>query len=170
MHAEPKIIILRGNSGSGKTTIAKALQRYFGKGTFLVSQDMVRREMLYVNDGIDSPAIDLMIDMVKYGKEKCEIVILEGIFYSDWHQKLFETVKNEFGNEIYAYYFDISFEEPLIRHKTRPKASDFGESEMRKWWRDKDYLKIIPESIVDKDMNEETIVSKIKNHMLEKGY
>lgn len=170
MHAEPKIIILRGNSGSGKTTIAKALQRYFGKGTFLVSQDMVRREMLYVNDGIDSPAIDLMIDMVKYGKEKCEIVILEGIFYSDWYQKLFETVKNEFGNEIYAYYFDISFEETLVRHKTRPKVSDFGESEMRKWWREKDYLKIIPESIVVKDMNEETIINKIKDHILEKGY
>ncbi|MEY8292898.1 hypothetical protein AAK882_09670 [Carnobacteriaceae bacterium 52-44] len=41
---------------------------------------------------------------------------------------------------------------------------------MRKWWREKDYLKIIPESIVDKDMNEETIINKIKDHILEKGY
>lgn len=62
------------------------------------------------------------------------------------------------------------FEETFIRHKTRPNASDFGESEMRKWWREKDYLKIIPESIVDKDMNEETIINKIKDHILEKGY
>ena len=32
-----KLIILRGNSGSGKTTAAKALQRRFGPGTLLIS-------------------------------------------------------------------------------------------------------------------------------------
>ena len=46
-----KLIILRGNSGSGKTTIAKGLQKKFGHGTMLISQDIVRREMLYVKDG-----------------------------------------------------------------------------------------------------------------------
>ena len=30
-----KLIILRGNSGSGKTTIAKGLQKKFGHGTML---------------------------------------------------------------------------------------------------------------------------------------
>ncbi len=33
MNREPKIIVLRGNSGSGKTTIAKELQRRFCHGT-----------------------------------------------------------------------------------------------------------------------------------------
>ena len=40
------LIILRGNSASGKTTIAKQLQEHFGQGTLLVSQDVVRRDML----------------------------------------------------------------------------------------------------------------------------
>jgi adenylate kinase family enzyme len=35
MNINPKIIILRGNSGSGKTTIARKLQRYYGRGTLL---------------------------------------------------------------------------------------------------------------------------------------
>jgi len=35
------IIILRGNSGSGKTTIAQELQKKFGLGTMLISQDVV---------------------------------------------------------------------------------------------------------------------------------
>lgn len=37
----PKLIILRGNSGSGKTTVAKALQEKFGPNTMLLSHDMV---------------------------------------------------------------------------------------------------------------------------------
>lgn len=42
----PKLIILRGNSGSGKTTVAKELQKRFDRNTMLISQDVVRRDML----------------------------------------------------------------------------------------------------------------------------
>lgn len=38
-----KLIILRGNSGSGKTTVSKELQKKFGKNTMYISQDIVRR-------------------------------------------------------------------------------------------------------------------------------
>ena len=41
-----KLIILRGNSGSGKTTIAKEIQKNFGRNTMLISQDVIRRDML----------------------------------------------------------------------------------------------------------------------------
>ena len=37
-----KIIILRGNSGSGKTTVARALQKKFGYNTMMISQDGIR--------------------------------------------------------------------------------------------------------------------------------
>ena len=39
-----KLIMLRGNSGSGKTMVAKELQTLFGRGTMVLSQDMIRRE------------------------------------------------------------------------------------------------------------------------------
>ncbi|MDT3958624.1 AAA family ATPase [Staphylococcus kloosii] len=44
------LIIIRGNSGSGKTTIAKALHNELGEDALLLSQDVVRREMLQVHD------------------------------------------------------------------------------------------------------------------------
>ena len=53
-----KIIILRGNSASGKTTIAKALQKERGHGTMLISQDVIRQEMMYVKEGPHNKAID----------------------------------------------------------------------------------------------------------------
>ena len=40
-----QLIILRGNSGSGKTTTAKALRKHLAN-SLLISQDVVRRDML----------------------------------------------------------------------------------------------------------------------------
>lgn len=137
------------------------MQRCYGRGTLLISQDTVRREMLYANGGAETQAIDLLINLVKYGKENCTTVILEGILHADWYQRLFETVKDEFGNNIYAYYFDIPFEETLLRHKTKPNAGEFGEEDMKRWWREKDYLEIISENMITQDMTADAIVNMI---------
>lgn len=59
-----KLIILRGNSGSGKTTVAKELQKKFGYNTMLISQDEIRRNILWVKDGIDTKALPLMIELL----------------------------------------------------------------------------------------------------------
>lgn len=84
-----KLIILRGNSGSGKTTVSKELQRKCGRNTMLISQDAVRREMIMVTDGPDTQAIPLMEALLEYGYLHSEVVILEGIMYSDWYKPLF---------------------------------------------------------------------------------
>ena len=55
-----KLITLRGNSGSGKTTIARALQEKFGKNTMLLSQDVIRRDILKTNDGAGTRANDVL--------------------------------------------------------------------------------------------------------------
>ena len=60
----PKLIILRGNSGSGKTTIAKELQNSFGRNTMLISQDVIRRDMLKVKDGENTEALPLMKELL----------------------------------------------------------------------------------------------------------
>ena len=46
--------MLRGNSGSGKTTVAKGLQELFGRGTMVLSQDMIRREVLNESEDISA--------------------------------------------------------------------------------------------------------------------
>ena len=101
---QPKIIILRGNSGSGKTTISRKLQKKLGYGTLLIPQDMVRRDMLYVKDGVDSKAVDFLIKLILYGRENCTYIILEGILDSSWYHRLFEAIKHEFSDGIYFTY------------------------------------------------------------------
>lgn len=43
-----KLIMLRGNSGSGKTIVAKKLQEKLGPNTMRLSHDMIRMEVLHV--------------------------------------------------------------------------------------------------------------------------
>lgn len=161
MDGEAKLIILRGNSGSGKTMTGKALQRKFGHGTLLISQDVVRREMLFVKDGPNPEASQLLLKLVLYGKSHCNIVILEGILNSEWYKKLFENLLDEFNSQIFAYYYDIPFEETLNRHKQKPNAHEFGEKEMREWWNEKDLLDIFSEVCLHKELSLNEIVNII---------
>lgn len=159
----PKIIILRGNSGSGKSTVSKNLQRKIGRGTLLISQDYVRREMLWVQDRLNNQAIDLLNNLITYGYQNCDVTILEGILYSDIYEYLFKNVEILFGDNIFAYYFDIPFEETLKRHLQKPNSNDFGEAEMKRWWRENDLLSNIKESIINKDMSIDETIQLIYN-------
>lgn len=165
MEKETKLIIIRGNSGSGKTVTAKALQKKFGLNTMLISQDVVRREMLYTRDGKDTACLPLILELALYGKRNCKIVILEGILNSRWYKKLFDTLSEEYGDNIYSYYFDIPFEETLKRHRTKPNAHEFGEKEMRSWWNEKDFLGFKSEVAISKDESQEDIVEMIYNQV-----
>lgn len=157
-----KLVILRGNSGSGKTTVAKKLQEKFGPNTMLISHDMVRKQMLHVwsREGVEKSQ-PLMIELMKYGKRNSEITIMEGILPSKDYAQLFDAAVVEYGDNIYSYYWDIPFEETLRRHGTKPNRNDFGEEDMRRWWKEKDYLDIIPQTMINKDLSVEAAVELI---------
>lgn len=157
----PKLISLRGNSGSGKTTIAHLLQSQLKEDTLLICQDIIRKQMLNAQDGPNSPAIDLLIDLVKFGHKHCRIVILEGILRSDWYSPLFQTIQQLYSQQIYAYYFDLPFEETLHRHQQREERNEFGPDKMKRWYKEKDYLKMIDETILAKELTKEKIIERI---------
>lgn len=158
-----KLVILRGNSGSGKTTVSKELQRRFGRNTMLIAQDVIRMQMLNAKD---AEAMPLIIELLRYGKQNSEITILEGILDSEFCIPLFEAVVEEYGSNIFAFYYDLPFEETLLRHNTKPNKADFGEQDMRRWWKEKDYINIIPERTITQEQSlDETvdIIAKLVN-------
>ena len=157
-----KIIILRGNCASDKSTTAIALQKKLRRGNLLIPQDTARREMLRVKDVPNNPSIELMKTLVKFGATNCDYTILEGVLYSDVNKSLFKYIVELFGKQIYAYYFDIPFNETLVRQKQRPTCNQWGETELRAYWREKDLLKFIPEKTIDSvAMNPDQIVQMI---------
>jgi len=160
-----KLIIIRGNSGSGKTTIAKEVRRRIGDGlsdnTMLVQQDVFRRDVLRERDMIAKHStIELIELVVDFGRKRDRVVILEGIFSTKKYGPMLHRLISKF-DEVYTYYFDLSFEETLARHTTKPNAHEFGEKEMREWWNEKDYLRVPNERILHKDMSVEEIVQQI---------
>ncbi|MCV7134100.1 AAA family ATPase [Mycobacterium hodleri] len=57
------LVVLRGNSGSGKSTVARRLQDRQVRRLAVVSQDVLRRDVLRVPDQPANPAVEL-IDLV----------------------------------------------------------------------------------------------------------
>lgn len=148
-----KLILIRGNAGSGKTSLATLLQERLGENTLLISQDHVRRTMLKARDGFDTPTIPVLLSLLAAGGRLCDHIILEGILRSDWYAPVFEAIAEQFSGAVYAYYYDLPFEETLRRHETRPKATEFGEEALRRWWMEKDYLTQIIETTLTADLS-----------------
>lgn len=157
-----RLVILRGNSGSGKTTVAKMLQEKFGPNTMLISHDMVRMQILHVwsAEGVRK-SLPLMIELLRYGRRNSEITILEGILPFEDYKPLFEAALEEYGENIFSYYYDISFEETLRRHQTKPNRDEFGEADMRRWWKEKDFLEMIPQTVLTEDVSLQEAVELI---------
>lgn len=166
-----KLIILRGNSGSGKTSTAELLQQELGSRTMLVSQDVVRREMLRVKDTADNPAIQLIYQLRRYGQNIGYTVILEGIFNTKKYGAMLRQLVADFDGNVQAYYFNIPFEEALRRHKAKSNAHDFGEAELRKWWKDQDRLGVKGERDIDETLSQADVVEMIvRDTMRHKRY
>lgn len=160
-----KLIIIRGNSGSGKTTIAKRLQqdmqphfvKDLGGGTMLVQQDVVRRDILRVKDIPGNPSIKLIEEMVLFGKDAGYNVILEGILNKDVYGDMLTRLMTHFQGGIQTYYFDISFDETLRRHATKPNSHEYGEEQMRGWYNGKDVLGLPEEKVFTDSQSEEEV-------------
>lgn len=129
------LVVLRGNSGSGKTTVARALQQWLGRDRLaVISQDVVRREVLWAHDTPGNPAIDLMDLMARYALDRGLSVVVEGILHPDRYGDMLRRLAQDHLGRTAAYFWDLPFEETLRRHRTKAKAAEFGAVEMRAWW------------------------------------
>lgn len=155
-----RLIIIRGNSGSGKSTIAERLQVKLGYQTMLIPQDVVRREILRTRDLPDNPAIGLIKQMAIYGRSINYDVIVEGILVRERYMEMLSELIGSF-DEVHTYYFDISFEETLRRHGTKSNANEFGEPEMREWYTKEDMLGLPGERVFSDSQSENEVLSLI---------
>ncbi|KRL37872.1 AAA family ATPase [Liquorilactobacillus uvarum] len=134
-----KIILLRGNSGSGKTSTAQALKKLLSPNALLLSQDVLRRQMLSEPDHVKNKSISLLEDTISWGAKNVNYIIVEGIFKKSVYLNLLLALKERYAAKMLIFYFDVSFNETLRRN--RLKIAPFPEEMLLEWWQNKDFLK-----------------------------
>jgi adenylate kinase family enzyme len=132
-----KLIILRGNSASGKTTVAKRLRELSQRKIAYVEQDNIRRTILKEKEVDDGDNIALISQIVEFALSRNYDVILEGMLkfhrYGDMLKKLVQVCPDN-----HVFYFDTSLEETFKRHATKPIALEVSESDLRDWYKEHD--------------------------------
>jgi hypothetical protein len=133
--ASSRLIVIRGNSGSGKSAVAAGVRAGRPHGTLaVVGQDVVRRTSLRTHDDKRLNAVGLIDLTARYALNQGFDVIVEGILNAKWYGRALHRLAQDHAGVTHSYIYDLPFEETVRRHSTRAVADRFGEPEMREWW------------------------------------
>ncbi len=134
------LVVLRGNSGSGKTVTAREIRLQCGRGIAVVSQDAVRRDLLREKDVPGGVNIGMIDTIARYALDHGYHVMLEGVLHAAHYGDMLTSLRRDHRGRTSCFYFDVPFEETLRRHATKPQAGEYGAPEMRSWYRPLDLV------------------------------
>ncbi|MGW4231810.1 AAA family ATPase [Streptomyces sp. NPDC004980] len=163
---ETRLVLLRGNSASGKSSVAVGLREKFGRGIALVGQDNLRRTVMRERDRPGASNIGLIDLTARYALDTGYHVVVEGILYADHYGDMLARLRADHRGRTHAYYLQVPFEETLARHATKPQANEYGREEMSSWYRERDLLPGSFESVIGPDS---TLGETIDHIMLDTG-
>ncbi|MBO1756808.1 AAA family ATPase [Allobranchiibius sp. CTAmp26] len=143
------LIVLRGNSGAGKTTLAQQLQLAMGRGTANIGQDHLRRVILREHDVPGGDNIQLIATTVRYCLQLGYHVIVEGIFFSGHYGDMLRGLIDTHTGPAHVFYLDVPLAETLRRHEGRPMRVEVGPDKLRNWYIDHDLLGVPDEVVLD---------------------
>ncbi len=156
-----RLVVLRGNSGSGKSTTARALRDRLGDGVAWIEQDYLRRIVLHERDRPHAVNVGLIDQTVRYALGHGYHVVLEGILFTERYSSMLKGLYDDHVGRSFFYYFDIAFDETVRRHATRPQASAFSVEDMRGWYHERDLLDFVTEEIVPATFTLDQTVERI---------
>ncbi|MET7897163.1 AAA family ATPase [Streptomyces mirabilis] len=163
---ETRLVVLRGNSASGKSSVAAGLRERFGRGLALVGQDNLRRTVLRERDRPGAANIGLIGLTARYDLDAGYHVVVEGILYADRYGGMLAQLRADHRGPTYSYYLGVPFEETVARHATKPIADDVSEMQLRDWYRSRDLLPGGVETVIDADS---TLAAMVDRIMLDTG-
>lgn len=129
----PKLVVIRGPSGSGKSSVAERLHKSCTQPTLLIHEDKVRFMFSNWKQPDHTASKQLATAMILSGLNSDYDVIYEGISNIKTYDQYFQEIFTAHKADNYFFYLDVSFEETLKRHETRPEKSEFGIKEMKEW-------------------------------------
>nr|BFE56444.1 hypothetical protein GCM10020063_009700 [Dactylosporangium thailandense] len=163
---QPVLVVIRGNSSSGKTSVAREIRGRYGRGCALIEQDEHRRIVLREHEttGLEPAAPRFIADTVRSALRAGYHVVLEGILYAEFYAPVLRQLIAEHRGPSHVFYFDIPLTETLRRHQARAASVKFTAEEMTGWYRERDLLGVDGEHVIGADATLEDTVATILHH------
>ena len=162
-NSAPTLVILRGNSGSGKSTVAREVRRRYGRGVALIEQDYLRREVLreHGSNSTQTVAPGFITTVTRAALDAGYHVVLEGILHNgQYGTSLRELIAGHPG-PAHVFWMDVGFDETLRRHAGRPELAHVTAEIMHAWYTELDLLGVLGEQIIDETASVEDAVATI---------
>ncbi|BBH69697.1 hypothetical protein ACTI_63820 [Actinoplanes sp. OR16] len=156
----PILVVIRGNSGSGKTTTAREVRRRFGRGAALIEQDHLRRVVLREHGG-NPVAPAFIVGTARAALDAGYHVILEGILHSGQHAGPLRDLMAAHPGPSWVFWFDVSFEETVRRHRNRAEPIPVTADHMLSWYGGSDLLGVPHEQVLPEETGFEDAVTTI---------
>jgi predicted kinase len=159
----PTLVVLRGNSGSGKTTIAREVRRRYGRGCSLIEQDQLRRVVLREHGSDSTPTIapGFIVAVVRAALAEGYHVVLEGILHTTQYAEPLRRLIGEHPGPVAVFWMHVSFDETVRRHRQRAEPIAVTAQQMAGWYRELDLLGVPGEQVIGEQSGFEQTVMTI---------
>ncbi|WP_307797916.1 AAA family ATPase [Actinoplanes flavus] len=160
----PLLVVIRGNSGSGKTTTAREVRRQYGaRGLAVIEQDHCRRVILreHGGGGEDRVAPGFITTMARAALDGGYHVILEGILHTGQYGDHLRALLGEHPGPTACYFLDVTFDETVRRHLSREEPIPVAPETMRGWYAGQDLLGVPGEVVIPEYMGFQEVVTTI---------
>jgi predicted kinase len=157
------LVIIRGNSASGKTTAAREVRARYGRGAALIEQDYLRRVLLCEHDtsSIEVAAPAVIAATARAALDHGYHVIVEGMMLaSRYATTLGELIAGHRGPS-HVFYLDVSLRETLRRHRGKDGLDGVTDDHLRSWYTERDLLGVPAETVIDESSTFEHTVTTI---------
>jgi len=129
-----RLIVLRGPSAAGKSTVAAELARACASKVAILEEDYFRRVILQRKDEDRTACTRMLHASALAALDSGFHVVLEGILNARYYRWVIGDLAARNPGRSFLYYFDITLEETLRRHQGKPIAGEVAPSSVRDWY------------------------------------
>ena len=158
---QTKLIILRGPSSSGKTTVMNELKSRSPRRVATVEADIFKHKILHSQDGSKELTAKLCSDVIRRLLVSGYDVVAEGLFSAKYYKNVFDDIESAHPHDNHFYYFDISLAEVIRRHSMRSKSTEFSSDYVAELYKKTSPLEHMQERRIDDHMLIEQIIDMI---------
>ncbi|GFN02155.1 hypothetical protein Smic_07110 [Streptomyces microflavus] len=161
---DTRLVVIRGNSASGKSSVAQGLRDHYGRGIAIVGQDVIRRNVLREHDTTGGTNITLLGRIARHALDAGFHVVLEGILYADRYSHMITSLVRDHRGISACYYLDVPLDATLARHASKADAAyleQVTDRHLTSWYRVLDLLPGQLETVVPADSALEDTVARI---------